>query len=139
MKKLLGLIPYIFVAACSGTVTDQHIPPLAAGRYYLGDGLGTNISIQLADDGSYTAEWRGCLGNYGNSSGRWRAAGEKLLFDPAQEDGQMVDVLKNMRIVEYKGKAAFLAASDLKDHAAMLEKAGKSSYVFTLRNLPVVQ
>lgn len=41
-----------------------------AGIYYLGDGLGVNISLSIAPKTGYLFEWRGCLAlydrNYGN-------------------------------------------------------------------------
>ena len=33
-----------------------------AGEYYLGDGLGENVSFAIAPKQGFVVEWRGCLG-----------------------------------------------------------------------------
>lgn len=40
-----------------------------AGEYYLGDGLGLNISLSLAPAAGYLFEWHGCLGLYDRNYG----------------------------------------------------------------------
>lgn len=41
-----------------------------AGRYFVGDGLGFNVAIQLAPNGNVTYSWRGCLGLYDMNYGK---------------------------------------------------------------------
>ncbi len=40
-----------------------------AGAYYLGDGLGVNVSLSLAPESGFVFEWRGCLGLYDRNFG----------------------------------------------------------------------
>ncbi len=119
-----------FFAVHSAPASDT---ALEIGRYYKGDGLGTNISIVLAADGSYEATWTGCLGNYGNSKGRWEIEGTMLTFLPSAEDGMLEDFLGEMKIVEYKGQAAFVAAHSQTQHEELIAEFGRSFHVYTLR------
>jgi hypothetical protein len=40
-----------------------------AGEYYSGDGLGVNISLEIAPGSGYLFEWHGCLGLYDRNYG----------------------------------------------------------------------
>lgn len=52
-----------------------------AGKYYTGDGLGTNISLHLAPVAGVVFEWHGCLGVYGRNYGGLRAEAGAVQFD----------------------------------------------------------
>lgn len=40
-----------------------------AGRYYLGDGTGVNVTLELAPQSGFVFEWQGCLGLYDRNHG----------------------------------------------------------------------
>ena len=133
MRISITIILLLSLAACSTTENHFGGNDLMFGSYYKGDGLGVNISIQLNPDGTYTSDWNGCLGSYGNSEGSWQANSEYLLFSPSEEDGMMAGELKRMKIVEYKGEKGFVPESELAEHKKTLIEFGQSFYVYTLQ------
>lgn len=52
------------------------------GRYYQGDGLGVNLSLELLEDHTFTFRWNGCLGEYDRNEGRWKLVGDTLVLEP---------------------------------------------------------
>jgi hypothetical protein len=102
-------------------------PPNAkavVGSYYSGDGLGYNIALTLKEDGSYSAEWHGCLGKYGDASGTWRLSDKRIVLTPKKETDMMKDHLKNLDVLKYKGGWIFVRA----DHRDFYDKHGVSRY-----------
>lgn len=97
-----------------------------AARYYRGDGTGYNVSITLAADGSYSSEWHGCLGKYGEASGTWTLAGRKLTFAPTKEDGMMKGHLKELEVMRFD--AAWILVPTKKQDREFYEKWGISRY-----------
>ena len=73
-----------------------------AGTYYRGNGLSYNISLTLKDDGKYAAEWRGCLGKYGEASGKWSLNDKRITFTPSKEEGMMKGHLRNLAVIKFK-------------------------------------
>jgi hypothetical protein len=51
-----------------------------AGVYYVGDGLGVNITMWLAPRSGCVARWTGCLGLYGANWGSVREVGDELVI-----------------------------------------------------------
>ena len=74
-----------------------------AGAYYRGDGLGMNISLHLKNNGKYNAEWHGCLGKYGESSGKWKLKGGRIVFLASKEKGMLTDFLKPLETCRFNG------------------------------------
>jgi hypothetical protein len=74
-----------------------------AGSYYRGDGLGYNISLILKEDGKYTTEWHGCLGKYGEASGKWSLNDKSITFTPSKEEGMMKGYLRSLDIMKFTG------------------------------------
>jgi len=120
MKRVLiaSVIAVFFVGA---TVSYYGVekPPLKmpvpaadaarfAGTYYNGDGLGVNINLTLKPDGSYAADWHGCLGPYGEASGNWRVARKTLTLSPVKETDMMKRFTKAMDVVERDGRVVFV-------------------------------
>ncbi|MBI2437640.1 MAG: hypothetical protein HYV36_02345 [Lentisphaerae bacterium] len=90
-------------------------PPNAkaiAGSYYRGDGTGYNIYLILKADGKYTAEWHGCLGKYGEASGKWSLNDKSITLKPSKEDGMMKGHLKTLHVLKLKGQWIFVPADD---------------------------
>ena len=74
-----------------------------AGTYYRGDGLGYNVSLTLKENGKYTAEWHGCLGKYGDGSGKWSVTNKRITFTPSKEEGMMKGHLQSLDVLKFKG------------------------------------
>ena len=85
-----------------------------AGTYYRGDGLGYNVSLTLKENGKYNAEWHGCLGKYGEASGKWTVAGNRITFTPAKEEGMMKGYLQSLDVLRFKGDS-ILVPTDSRD------------------------
>lgn len=74
-----------------------------AGSYYRGDGLGYNVSLTLEANGNYSAEWHGCLGKYGEASGKWSLADARITFTPSKEEDMMKGHLKSLDVLKFQG------------------------------------
>ena len=85
-----------------------------AGSYYRGDGLGYNISLDLKPDGSYDAQWHGCLGLYGTARGSWAVSSDHILLSPSKERDMMKGHLRQLDIVQH-GDQWILVQSDDRD------------------------
>jgi hypothetical protein len=76
-----------------------------AGKYYMGDGLGFNQSLTLAQDGTFDCRWTGCLGEYGKCSGTWWKTGERLVLRTKSREGKFEDrPLADHKVAEHEGK-----------------------------------
>ena len=84
-----------------------------AGQYYTGDGLGYNINLTLKPEGTYEAEWRGCLGIYGTAAGRWSLIATHIVFTPSNETVRMRESLTNLNIMKFRGNWIFLSMDDV--------------------------
>jgi len=83
------------------------------GSYYQGDGLGYNLHLTLKNDGSFTCQWSGCLGDYGATSGTWAHDGDKITVSTTKSSGMFSDrPLGNMTIVKHDGKDRLLLDTD---------------------------
>lgn len=83
-----------------------------AGDYYRGDGTGYNIYLTLDANGQYKAKWRGCLGVYGEASGRWTLKDKQIFFAFSKETGMMQGHLKELDILKFKGGWIFVPTND---------------------------
>jgi hypothetical protein len=94
----------LLAAAVVGCASLGHPPPSqveprhVAGYYYQGDGLGTNILVELREDGTYKSTWHGCLGEYGTSQGTWGLDDGSIIFEPINETEMLVGYLRQARI-----------------------------------------
>jgi hypothetical protein len=90
-------------------------PPNAksvAGSYYCGDGTGYNVTVTLKEDGTYSGQWRGCLGIYGDASGSWKLSDRRIVLTPKKETGTMQGHLKILDVMKYKGDWIFVRSDD---------------------------
>lgn len=95
-----------------GTAEAPSNSKAVAGSYYRGDGTGYNIYLTLVEDGTYTAKWLGCLGEYGTASGRWALADKLIKFQPGKQTGNMKGHLKSLDVLRYKGQWIFVPSDD---------------------------
>jgi hypothetical protein len=73
-------------------------PAKLAGTYYAGAGRGS-ICLTLKPNGTYAAEWHGCM-TYGEASGTWRIAGSTIMLSPLKEWGMLKEYLETLDIVD---------------------------------------
>ncbi len=103
-----------FPAAPLALGRPPHVPVPAAdaakysGIYYSGDGTGVNIHLALLADGTYAADWWGCMGRYGEAVGNWRVAGKDLLLTPLKATHLMKKFTTNLDVVERDGQVVFV-------------------------------
>ena len=97
-----------------------------AGRYYRGDGTGYNIYLTLNPEGTYTAEWHGCLGTYGEAAGDWKLTDTRIAFTPSKETDMMRSHLRGLEILKFQGHWIFLSTN--KSDREFYDKWGVSDY-----------
>ncbi len=113
--SLVVLLFATLFVGCGGrpVSTQSSSPATLAGSYYRGDHTGYNIYLDLLTNGSYTAKWRGCLGEYGTAHGTWATANGRVVLSPAGETGMMKEHLRELHIVQHQGQTVFVP--DLRD------------------------
>ncbi len=52
------------------------------GTYYLGDGLGFNLTLKLDSKHRFKFRWTGCLGEYDRNGGSWSLQGDVVVLRP---------------------------------------------------------
>jgi hypothetical protein len=82
-----------------------------AGQYYQGDGTGVNWYLTLQTDHHYSFTWRGCLGEYGKSAGRWSFRDHQLTLRSATSAGMADKLPLTYRIVRW-GERTYLVPAD---------------------------
>ena len=95
-----------------------------AGSYYRGDGLGYNVMLTLKSNGTYSAEWHGCLGKYGDASGGWKLSDKRIILTPKKERDMMKGHLNTLDVLKYKGGWIFVRPDDRDSY----EKYGVSRF-----------
>jgi hypothetical protein len=114
----LPSLPHIFPFSV-GTPPDAKA---VAGRYYCGDGLGYNVTLILKKDGTYSGEWQGCLGKYGEASGGWTLSDHQIVLTPKKESGMMEGHLKTLDVLKHEEGWIFVRS----DHRYFYDKDGVS-------------
>jgi hypothetical protein len=70
-------------------VPGWKMPPLKvaeiAGEYFMGDGLGVNLTLVIAPDGEFSFKWQGCMGTYDIATGRASVHDGELWLEPNTE------------------------------------------------------
>ena len=110
-------VSVLLLAALAGCVPDATVrvrPDQMVGRYYSGDGLGRMVWVNLEADGSYTAEWEGCLGVYGDSKGRWQVQGDQVVFSPSEESEIFAGYLRGATTLRHQGRLGFVRAENVR-------------------------
>lgn len=106
----------IVLGLLSGCATDATVLTTAdrlPGLYYSGDGLGRMVTVVLQPDGTFTSDWQGCLGVYGEADGTWTLQGDQIIFEPAGEHDLLVGYLRRATTIQHKGRLGFARAQDM--------------------------
>jgi hypothetical protein len=118
-QSILAIVAFLLMMAhaIAGEI-DKGVPgappnaQAVAGSYYCGDGLGYNVTLTLKDNGTYSGEWQGCLGKYGEASGTWTLSDKRIVLTPTNEEGNMKGHLRTLDVMKYKGGWIFARADD---------------------------
>lgn len=111
--------------ADSGQPTDRILVSGIAGSYYRGDGLGLNLHLTLAENGTFRCNWTGCLGDYGNTTGTWSQAKNRIVIETAKVDGMFEhSPLGDLELIQRDGET-LLVQTNSKD---FFEKWGPSRF-----------
>jgi hypothetical protein len=89
---LTGMLLWVHVLAA-----PQSRDPLS-GAWYMGDGLGVNITIHFRPDSTYSAEWFGCLGRYGRAAGSWTLSDSVVELAPTLEEDMLKGFLRRLEL-----------------------------------------
>ena len=123
MKPSLFLCLVVALTSCAETAPGRPelVVPVQldlatgaiAGGYYRGDGLGFNLHLELVPDGTFECKWTGCLGEYGNSSGRWSQVGDQVSTTTLASDGLLTSSpLGNLQVLEDGSEKRLLQLND---------------------------
>ena len=116
MLRIVALLA-VFLAGLVGCATDATIRTTTAempGTYYSGDGLGRNVTVVLRPDGTYTSDWQGCLGVYGESAGNWLVQDAFIVFHPTQATDLLAGYLTRGTTIQYAGRLGFALDQDVR-------------------------
>ncbi len=109
------LVAMLFSIGCANPQTRPQLATLHpfAGNYFRGNGTGYNIALDLRPDGSYDAQWRGCLGIYGTARGKWSIIdGDQIVLSPRKETDMMKGHLKRLDVSKYQGDVILIPTDD---------------------------
>ena len=115
LKLLSPLVVAMLISVgCASPQTRTQLTTLRpfAGNYFRGDGTCYNISLDLRPDGSYGAQWSGCLGIYGTARGKWSIDGDQILLSPRKETDMMKGHLTRLDISKYQGGVILIPTDD---------------------------
>jgi hypothetical protein len=108
-RSRVAIAPATAPAATAATAPSVGIVDRGlVADYYTGDGLGYNIQLSLRADGTFSATWYGCVGNYGDASGNWVRAGDRVTFDNRASKGRLANHLRGAIIVKGDGFPALV-------------------------------
>lgn len=123
VHAVLGVMTWLVVCCAlllvlAGCAADATVRVSAAdlpGTYYSGDGMGRNVTVVLNGDGTFTSDWQGCLGAYGQARGTWLLEGDQVLFSPANEQEMLTGYLRQATTIRHAGQLGFARAEDVVD------------------------
>jgi hypothetical protein len=83
------------------------------GNYYVGDGTGYNLNLQLLGNGRFVAFWNGCLGEYGRSYGTFDLNNDRITFIPELEIDMMKGHLTSAQIIDIEDQRMIVLAESM--------------------------
>ena len=86
-----------------------------AGSYYQGDGLGSNITLELAPKSGFTYEWHGCVGLYDRNYGKLKWKGEQLQLQFVQknEDQGYFGIAQNLIPISWGARQYLVSPEEM--------------------------
>jgi hypothetical protein len=88
--------------------------------------MGFGDHLTLKENGKYTITWTGCLGVYGEASGNWTLASDRVAFVSLKETSQMKGHLNALDVVKYKD--GWILVPTEKHLREFYDKYGASEY-----------
>jgi hypothetical protein len=83
------------------------------GDYRCGDGLSYNLQLTLKEGGRFDCTWRGCLGEYGKSTGEWTIDQQGLKLASASAEGMLKEKpLGRLYVIRFREHFLLLPDSD---------------------------
>lgn len=116
MRKAGTALHLLLLMGVAGCALDAAVRPALQdmpGRYYSGDGLGRLVYVTLEPNGTFTSDWQGCLGAYGQAGGTWRLEGDQLVFEHQAASGDLAGYLGRATTVRHDGKLGFARSEDV--------------------------
>lgn len=110
---VLAIFALLALSGCATDATTRASVGELPGTYYSGDGLGRNVTVVLNPDGTFTSDWQGCLGVYGEADGTWQLQGDQILFTPANERESLAGYLRQATTIRHGGRLGFARAQDV--------------------------
>ena len=88
-----------------------------AGSYYWGDGLGANVSLDVAPGAGFVFEWHGCMGLYGRNYGAVTEARGLVVLEPElpNKKGEFAGIDEELVPVSWGERRYLVAAARLGD------------------------
>lgn len=90
-------------------------------KYYFGDGLGVNCTLELRSDHRFAFRWTGCLGEYDRNQGTWQLNGDILTVFPDKPN--VVQGLSGMNLryipVKWRGRHFLVDENGMPGFSAM--------------------
>jgi hypothetical protein len=90
MRNTGTMLVIVLLVGCSDGTSQQATVPGQddnrdiAGEYYHGDGLGSNNSLTLRENSTFSFNLRGCVGTYDDNDGTFRRVNDYLVMSPTK-------------------------------------------------------
>jgi hypothetical protein len=108
-------------AGLSSTASPRQALPLSAiaGTYYRGAGLGFSYSLEISPAGTFHARWTGCLGTYGETTGKVIRKGSEI---DLEDDAHGRRTVSRYQPVRWGDRMYLVAVEDLQGFAGEVEQ-----------------
>jgi hypothetical protein len=108
-------------------VPGGEMPPLKvaeiAGEYYMGDGLGVNLTLVIAPDGEFSFKWQGCMGTYDTATGHASVHDGELWLEPNTEiNTERKDLESRFLPVRWGGRLYLVSSNRLHAFAKEIDR-----------------
>lgn len=105
-----------FATAIAAELEGDELPAWA-GTYYMGDGLGKNVSVSLAPESGFHFTWNGCVGIYDRNFGAVQARDGRLHLACEFPNSRraLQGVAPELLPLAWGGRTYLLDASDVMD------------------------
>lgn len=117
--KLCYLIRITLVAAlllmsgCRALPDAPESSGLLVGRCISNPSSLDSVELRLDADGTYSATWNGCMGEYGRASDAWVLIGETVELSPVVGSDDFLAKRGTLRVVPFRGRYALAKSEDI--------------------------